>query len=320
MFFGLPDNMIMLQVLEAMLDDDQDMQDMYLARRAEMAQLIAPGPPSPRSPPPTGPLALLPTMSATSTAEKALALALQTVAADQDVMSPGGTAATVSQPLHGNLQPKASASGRVLPEMAKDKPPGDQQQPAGTAESSALSVLQRPAGSQHGRADTDHASTTEHQQQAGELGIHQRGTSEGTEQASTSEQQQQPWAHPHHLHNLFQHLHRHPHNQQLQQQPQQQQQQPQQQQQQQQQDQSSRQAELLIHSQWVRPSQQTENGQEPRPSLIEDQLTNHPLSMSATDQVRGSSTQKLLCNTLRAQLVYIWHLTAARCSRIRSSH
>ena len=73
----------MLQVLEALLDDDQDMQDMYLARRAEMAQMIAPDPDRPPDDPANLDLANLPSISSSSMAEATLAQALQSVAASQ---------------------------------------------------------------------------------------------------------------------------------------------------------------------------------------------------------------------------------------------
>lgn len=72
-----------LQVLEAILDDDQDMQDMYLARRAEMAEMIAPNLDM-TQPPPNAPLAFLPSVSTSGRAENALSEALQSVAASQD--------------------------------------------------------------------------------------------------------------------------------------------------------------------------------------------------------------------------------------------
>ena len=71
------------QVLETILDDDQDMQDMYLARRAEMAQMIAPDPDHPPDDPANSGLANLPSISSSSVAEAALAEALQSVAATQ---------------------------------------------------------------------------------------------------------------------------------------------------------------------------------------------------------------------------------------------
>ena len=70
-----------VQVLEAILDDDQDMQDMYLARRAAMAEMIAPDPDDSADPA----LALLPSVSVSSVAETALTQALQTVASAQTV-------------------------------------------------------------------------------------------------------------------------------------------------------------------------------------------------------------------------------------------
>ena len=69
----------LVQVLEAILDDDQDMQDMYLARRAEMAQMIAPNLDA-TQPPPDAPLAFLPSVSASGRAETALSEALHSVA------------------------------------------------------------------------------------------------------------------------------------------------------------------------------------------------------------------------------------------------
>lgn len=71
------------QVLEAILDDDQDMQDMYLARRAEMAEMIAPDPDKPPDDPALPGLANLPSISSSSVAEATLAQALQSVAASQ---------------------------------------------------------------------------------------------------------------------------------------------------------------------------------------------------------------------------------------------
>ena len=71
-----------LQVLEAILDDDQDMQDMYLARRAEMAEMIAPNLIM-TQPPPNAPLAFLPSVSTSGRAENALSEALQSVAESQ---------------------------------------------------------------------------------------------------------------------------------------------------------------------------------------------------------------------------------------------
>lgn len=72
-----------VQVLEAILDDDQDMQDMYLARRAEMAQMIAPDPDHPPDDPADSGLANLPSISSSGAAEATLAQALQSVAASQ---------------------------------------------------------------------------------------------------------------------------------------------------------------------------------------------------------------------------------------------
>lgn len=72
------------QVLEAILDDDQDMQDMYLARRADMAQMIAPDPDVPADESTDPALALLPSVSSSSFAETALSQALQTVASTQE--------------------------------------------------------------------------------------------------------------------------------------------------------------------------------------------------------------------------------------------
>lgn len=72
------------QVLEAILDDDQDMQDMYLARRAEMAEMIAPDPDKPPDDPAHPGLANLPSISSSSAAEATLAQALQSVAASQE--------------------------------------------------------------------------------------------------------------------------------------------------------------------------------------------------------------------------------------------
>ena len=71
------------QVLEAILDDDQDMQDMYLARRAELAKMISPDPPHDPDDPAVPDLALLPSVSSSSFAEIALTQALQTVASTQ---------------------------------------------------------------------------------------------------------------------------------------------------------------------------------------------------------------------------------------------
>ena len=72
-------------MLEAILDDDQDMQDMYLARRAEIAQMIAPDPDKPPDADPAHPgLTNLPSISSSSAAEATLAQALQSVAASQE--------------------------------------------------------------------------------------------------------------------------------------------------------------------------------------------------------------------------------------------
>ena len=60
------------------------MQDMYLARRAEMAKMIAPAPDNPQGVAPESPLALLPAVSSSSFAETALTQALQTVATNQE--------------------------------------------------------------------------------------------------------------------------------------------------------------------------------------------------------------------------------------------
>ena len=73
-----------VQVLEAILDDDQDMQDMYLARRAEMADMIAPDPDNPPDNSADPALALLPSGSSSSFAETALTQALQNVASTQE--------------------------------------------------------------------------------------------------------------------------------------------------------------------------------------------------------------------------------------------
>ena len=73
----------MFQVLEAILDDDQDMQDMYLARRAEMAQMIASDPDLAPDDPANLGLANLPSISSYGMAEATLAQALQSVAASQ---------------------------------------------------------------------------------------------------------------------------------------------------------------------------------------------------------------------------------------------
>lgn len=72
------------QVLEAILDDDQDMQDMYLARRAEMADMIAPDPDNPPDDSTDPALALLPSVFSSSIAETALTQALQHVASSQE--------------------------------------------------------------------------------------------------------------------------------------------------------------------------------------------------------------------------------------------
>ncbi|DBB07428.1 TPA: hypothetical protein ACH3X3_008910 [Trebouxia sp. C0006] len=72
------------EVLEAILDDDQDMQDMYLARRAEMADMIAPDPDNPPDDLTDPALALLPSVSSSSFAETALTQALQNVASTQE--------------------------------------------------------------------------------------------------------------------------------------------------------------------------------------------------------------------------------------------
>ena len=76
-----------VQVLEAILDDDQDMQDMYLARRAEMADMIAPDPDNPPDDLTDPALALLPSVSSSSFAETALTQALQNVASTQEQQS-----------------------------------------------------------------------------------------------------------------------------------------------------------------------------------------------------------------------------------------
>lgn len=70
--------------MEAILDDDQDMQDMYLARRAEMADMIAPDPDNPPDDLTDPALALLPSVSSSSFAETALTQALQNVASTQE--------------------------------------------------------------------------------------------------------------------------------------------------------------------------------------------------------------------------------------------
>ena len=80
-------------MLETILDDDQDMQDMYLARRAEMAQVIAPESDSPVDDPANPSLANLPSISSSSIAEAALSQALQSVAATQDASSSSQEAA-----------------------------------------------------------------------------------------------------------------------------------------------------------------------------------------------------------------------------------
>jgi len=76
--------LFLVQVLEAILDDDQDMQDMYLARRAEMADMIAPDPDNPPDDSIDPALALLPSVSSSSFAETALTQALQNVASTQE--------------------------------------------------------------------------------------------------------------------------------------------------------------------------------------------------------------------------------------------
>ena len=70
-------------MLEAILDDDQDMQDMYLARRAEMAQMIAPDSDQLSDDPANPGFANLPSISSSSVAEASLTQALQSLAASQ---------------------------------------------------------------------------------------------------------------------------------------------------------------------------------------------------------------------------------------------
>ena len=72
-------------MLEAILDDDQDMQDMYLARRAEMAEMIAPDPAHPPDDPADPSHGNLPSMASSGVAQATLAQALQSVAASQEV-------------------------------------------------------------------------------------------------------------------------------------------------------------------------------------------------------------------------------------------
>ena len=80
-------------MLETILDDDQDMQDMYLARRAEMAQVIAPDPDNPADDPANLSLANLPSISSSGVAETTLSQALQSVAATQEASSSSQAAA-----------------------------------------------------------------------------------------------------------------------------------------------------------------------------------------------------------------------------------
>lgn len=75
----------MRQVLEAILDDDQDMQDMYLARRAEMADMIAPDSDHPPDDPADPGRVNLLSMSSSGVAQATLAQALQSVAASQEL-------------------------------------------------------------------------------------------------------------------------------------------------------------------------------------------------------------------------------------------
>ena len=91
-------------MLEAILDDDQDMQDMYLARRAEMAQLTAPDPDHPPDDPANPGLANLPSISSSSVAEATLAQALQSVAATQTAPAQAAAQEAAQEAAHNVVQ------------------------------------------------------------------------------------------------------------------------------------------------------------------------------------------------------------------------
>jgi len=117
-------------VLEAILDDDQDMQDMYLARRAEMEKMIAPDSDNPLDDSADPALALLPTESSSSFAETALSQALQTVASSQG-QSPGSPQHSVS---------KHAGQAWLGRRQSKDQ----KQDPGDDPQDESLGITQRP--------------------------------------------------------------------------------------------------------------------------------------------------------------------------------
>ena len=136
-----------LQVLEAILDDDQDMQDMYLARRAEMAEMIAPNLEM-TQPPPNAPLAFLPSVSTSGRAENALSEALQSVAASQH-SSPtqGGQPNTAQGGVVGRQQSGLAdftqrSSAQQTTRLSLDTGQADGVQPSTTQEGQQLPLQQ----------------------------------------------------------------------------------------------------------------------------------------------------------------------------------
>ena len=90
------------------------MQDMYLARRAEMADIIAPDADQPPDDPANPGLANLPSISSSSVAEAALSQALQSVAATQEA------SASTSQAAAQQTGSRRSAEGRISQRQSWD--------------------------------------------------------------------------------------------------------------------------------------------------------------------------------------------------------
>ena len=108
---------------------------MYLARRAEMAQMIAPDPDKPPDDPAHPGLANLPSISSSSAAAATLAQALQSVAASQ--------AAPAQEAAHGASQEAAQAAARNVVRRSNEEVGSHQWQ---RQESGSQGVRQRPLG------------------------------------------------------------------------------------------------------------------------------------------------------------------------------
>lgn len=217
------------QVLEAILDDDQDMQDMYLARRAEMAEAIAPALDGSK-PPPGAPLAFLPSISTSGRAESALAQALHNVAESEHsnqaglIQSAAQQSNTHGQPSRQSMQEGASQQSEVQHSIGQRQHTG--QMNVGQASVAQHHIAEsvdtgqaesdRPCATEQGIADnqsTGHSgvnqASTGHlgfnqartghlgdgQASTGHLGVSQASTGhQGFSQAGTAQEQHQPRA------------------------------------------------------------------------------------------------------------------------------